>query len=237
MRGYLFLLPIFLAIWSVVGVWTVFGLAVVNEAVNISQVFPYISNCGAEPPQSCVFSQVLNVGAAMVASICILRYYQLQDWGLRKRPNQAILCSGLLCALGTSVVGNFQHQHQRPTHLTGAFLAFFVGVSYFWLQLLFLRGLKTEPRLGAPWLQPLRLGLCSVGSVLMVAMVVLHVRGLRSAGAGCEWAVATILFALFGLLAVDFSDLQRCTLQLLPRSDPGPCAPSSLQQLPPPEAF
>lgn len=64
-----------------------------------------------------------------------------------------------------------QHQHQRPTHLTGAFLAFFVGVSYFWLQLLFLRGLKTEPRLGAPWLQPLRLGLCSVGSVLMVASI------------------------------------------------------------------
>lgn len=76
-------------------------------------------------------------------------------------------------------------------------------------------------------------------SLTELSVVILHVRGLRSAGAGCEWAAATILFALFGLLAVDFSDLQRCTLQLLPRSGPcpGPCAPSSLQQMPPPEAF
>lgn len=165
----------------------------------------------------------------MAASICILRYYQLQDWGLRKWSNQMILCSGLLCILGTSIVGNFQHQHQLPTHLTGAFLAFFVGTFYFWLQLVFLRGLKTTAQPGEPWLSPLRLGLCSICTVLMVAMVVLHVRGLRSVAAYCEWAVAMILFLLFGLLAVDFSCLHRCTLQLqsVPRISPLPASPSS----------
>lgn len=172
----------------------------------------------------------------MAASICILRYYQLQDWGLRKWSNQVILGSGLLCALGTSIVGNFQHQHQLPTHLTGAFLAFFVGTSYFWLQLAFLRGLKTAAQPDVPWLGPLRLGLCSICSVLMVAMVVLHVQNLRSAAAYCEWAVAMILFLLFGLLAVDFSCLHGCTLQLqsipVPGNSPPPSSPTSPSSLP-----
>lgn len=42
------------------------------------------------------------------AWICILRYHQLRDLGVGKRLNRLILCSGILCALGTSVVGNFQ---------------------------------------------------------------------------------------------------------------------------------
>lgn len=42
------------------------------------------------------------------AWICILRYHQFRDWGVGKWFNQVILWSGLLCAFGTSVVGNFQ---------------------------------------------------------------------------------------------------------------------------------
>lgn len=48
------------------------------------------------------------------AWICILRYYQLRDWGVRKWHNQVILWTGLLCALGTSIVGNFQVRRSRP---------------------------------------------------------------------------------------------------------------------------
>lgn len=40
--------------------------------------------------------------------ICIVRYHQLRDWGVKTWQNQLILWSGLLCALGTSIVGNFQ---------------------------------------------------------------------------------------------------------------------------------
>ena len=40
--------------------------------------------------------------------ICIIRYHQLRDWGVGKWLNQLIMWTGLLCALGTSVVGNFQ---------------------------------------------------------------------------------------------------------------------------------
>ncbi|PNI15006.1 TMEM150B isoform 7, partial [Pan troglodytes] len=152
---------------------------------------------GSFPPQSCIFSQVLNMGAALAAWICIVRYHQLRDWGVGRWPNQLILWTGLLCALGTSVVGNFQEKNQRPTHLAGAFLAFILGNVYFWLQLLLWR-LKRLPQPGAAWIGPLRLGLCSVCTILIVAMIVLHACSLRSVSAACEWVVAMLLFALFG---------------------------------------
>lgn len=235
MWGYLSVLPAFLALWAVASIWTVFAIAVSNRTVNLTEGIPYISLCGSYPPQSCIFSQLLNMGAAMAAWICILRYHQLRDWGVGKWPNQMILWSGLLCALGTSVVGNFQQKNQQATHLTGAFFALFVGHLYFWLQLLLSWRMKSLPQPGAPWIRPLRLVLCSLCTILMVAMVILHTWLLRSASAACEWAIAMLLFTLFGLLAVDFSGLDSCTLCLQPGSSlspPPPASPISLQAQP-----
>ncbi|XP_077770876.1 modulator of macroautophagy TMEM150B isoform X1 [Canis aureus] len=231
MWGYLSLLPAFLALWAITGVWTVFALAVANRSVNLTEGFPYISLCGSYPPQSCIFSQLLNMGAAMAAWICIIRYHQLRDWGVGRWFNQVILWTGLLCALGTSVVGNFQQKNQLPVHLTGAFFALFVGNLYFWLQLFLFWWMKSLPQPGAPWIRPLRLGLCSLCTILMVAMVILHHWPLRSASAACEWAIAMLLFMLFGLFAVDFSCLDGCTLCLQPGPSlsPPPASPISLQ--------
>ncbi|XP_020950658.1 transmembrane protein 150B isoform X1 [Sus scrofa] len=227
MWGYLSLLPVLLAIWAIGGLWTVFSVAVANKSVNLTQGFPYISICGNQPPQSCIFSQVLNLGAALATWICILRYHQLRDWGVGKWPNRLILWTGLLSALGTSIVGNFQEKNLRAMHLTGAFFAFFVGTLYFWLQLLFLWRMKSVPRPGAPWIRPLRLGLCSICTILTVAMVVLHIWRMRSVSAALEWTVAMLLFVLFGLFAVDFSGLDGCTLRLRPRSGPLSTPPAS----------
>ncbi|XP_020950662.1 transmembrane protein 150B isoform X2 [Sus scrofa] len=201
MWGYLSLLPVLLAIWAIGGLWTVFSVAVANKSVNLTQGFPYISICGNQPPQSCIFSQVLNLGAALATWICILRYHQLRDWGVGKWPNRLILWTGLLSALGTSIVGNF--------------------------QLLFLWRMKSVPRPGAPWIRPLRLGLCSICTILTVAMVVLHIWRMRSVSAALEWTVAMLLFVLFGLFAVDFSGLDGCTLRLRPRSGPLSTPPAS----------
>uniref|UniRef100_A0A2K6MN87 Transmembrane protein 150B n=1 Tax=Rhinopithecus bieti TaxID=61621 RepID=A0A2K6MN87_RHIBE len=128
-----------------------------------------------------------------------------------------------------AISGVWIEKNQRPTHLAGAFLAFILGNVYFWLQLLLWR-LKSLPQPGAPWIGPLRLGLCSFCTILIVAMIVLHACSLRSVSAACEWAVAMLLFALFGLFAVDFSALESCTLcvQPWPSLSPSPASPISL---------
>ncbi|XP_051018244.1 modulator of macroautophagy TMEM150B [Acomys russatus] len=228
MLGYLSVLPLILALWAIAGIWIVFAIAVFNGTVDLKKGFPFISYCGSYVPQSCVFGQVLNTGAALAVWICIVRYHQLRDWGVKRWQNQLILWSGILCALGTSIVGNFQEKNQKAVHLAGAFLAFILGNLYFWLQLFLSCWMKKDlPQPGPRWINLLRMSLCSLSTILIVAMIILHSQHLRSASAICEWAVAMLLFLLFGLFAVDFSSFRGCTLHLQPRLDP------SLPQVPP----
>ncbi|XP_055451562.1 modulator of macroautophagy TMEM150B isoform X1 [Psammomys obesus] len=219
MPGYLSFLPVILALWAMAGIWIVFAIAVVNKSVDLEKGFPFISYCGSYSPQSCIFSQVLNTGAALAVWICIVRYHQLRDWGVKRWQNQLILWSGLFCAMGTSVVGNFQEKNQKPVHLAGAFLAFVLGNLYFWLQVFLSWQMKGLPQPGPRWIKPLRASLCSLSTILIVAMIILHSQRLRSASAACEWAVAMLLFILFGLFASDFSSFRGCSLHLQPRLD------------------
>ncbi|XP_039366068.1 modulator of macroautophagy TMEM150B isoform X2 [Mauremys reevesii] len=208
------LLPVLLAIWGTVGFWVVYAMSVANGSVNVTVGFPYISTCGSDPPQSCIFSQVLNVGAFLVVWISCLRFQQVRDWGGPCALNAAGLCLGLLCALGASVVGNFQQSNQLETHLFGAFLAFVVGVVYFWVQAALTN--RVKPQRGGRWIGPTRFCLSAGSTALLVARL-----GLRSEAAACEWTLALTLFLLFGLFAVDFRHIESCSLRLQ-RQAPAP---------------
>nr|XP_015215062.1 PREDICTED: transmembrane protein 150B isoform X1 [Lepisosteus oculatus] len=196
------LLPIAMAMLGTVGFWAVFGMAVSNGSVNLTREFPYISTCGTYNPQSCIFAQVLNLGSLMVVWIVLIRYQQIKDYGQSSRVNVAGLVLGFGCALGCSFVGNFQQSVLMGAHLFGAFLAFFVGLAYFWVQAYLTY--TVAPRHGGRWIGPARVGLCSACTVLIVSMSVLHKQQYRSAAAGCEWAAAMTFFLLFALFAVEF---------------------------------
>ncbi|CAH2319202.1 transmembrane 150B, partial [Pelobates cultripes] len=143
-------------------------MAVNNGSVNIADGFPYISTCGAYPPQSCIFSQVLNVGAMLAAWICVIRFQQIRDYGFHSRLNSASLAMGLLTALGTSIVANFQQSIQLQVHLVGAFLAFFVGNVYFWMQTVLTYYLKPMPL--RHMVGTMRFCLC-IASTALLAMI------------------------------------------------------------------
>ncbi|KAL2078823.1 hypothetical protein ACEWY4_026508 [Coilia grayii] len=208
------LLPVFLAVWGTAGLWTVFGMAVANHSVNLTQQFPYISVCGSYRPQSCVFSQICNGCMLLVLWISVIRYQQVRDLGDKcRRVNLASLVLVFISAAGLSLLANFQVSEWFAVHMVGAGLAFCGGLLYFWLQLWLT--LKAEPSQDRHWVAPLRALLCSLSTVFLIAMVALHVRGLQSLSAMSEWALVMTYFLLYGLFAAElrFVDCFHITVQ------------------------
>ncbi|XP_063797715.1 modulator of macroautophagy TMEM150B [Pseudophryne corroboree] len=196
------LLPIILTIWATAGIWIVYAMAVSNGSVNMTDVFPYISTCGSYPPQSCIFGQILNIGAMLAIWISAIRFQQIRDYGCHSHLNSFGLALGFLCALGTSIVGNFQQSVHLQTHLAGAFMAFVIGNIYFWVQTALTY--RVEPRHGGCWIGPLRFILCVATTALLLMMIGFVAKGMKSIAAICEWILAMILFLMYGLFCVDF---------------------------------
>ncbi|XP_072549996.1 modulator of macroautophagy TMEM150B [Salminus brasiliensis] len=196
------LLPVLLAVFGTVGIWAVFGIAVSNESVNLTAEFPYISTCGAYNPQSCLFSQICNICSVLALWIVTIRFQQVRDLGCVSRVNTCSLVLGFISSIGISVLGNFQQSVVMKAHLLGAFLAFFVGVAYFWIQVWLTY--RAEPSHDKKWAGPARIIFCSLCTVLIIAMSVLHNIGYRSEAAICEWAAVMSFFVLFGVFTAEF---------------------------------
>uniref|UniRef100_A0A8C8SSU4 Transmembrane protein 150B n=1 Tax=Pelusios castaneus TaxID=367368 RepID=A0A8C8SSU4_9SAUR len=197
------LLPILLVVWGTVGFWLV-------------SLFSFPSTCGSDPPQSCIFGQVLNLGAFLVVWISYLRFQQVRNWGCPCALNTAGLVLGLLCALGASVVANFQQSNQLETHLFGVFLAFVVGVIYFWVQAAL--STRVKPRGVGCWVGPARFCLSAPLPLDSASVCTLHGLGLKSEAAICEWTLTLTLFLLFGLFAEDFRYIESCSIRLRSRA-------------------
>ncbi|XP_025087373.1 DNA damage-regulated autophagy modulator protein 2-like isoform X2 [Pomacea canaliculata] len=121
---------------------------------HVEPVFPYISDTGTVAPESCVFGQLLNLFAALTAWCMYIRYKQVRHYydviekrGLlsthpkraqtvkwKRRINKFSFGVGILCALGISIVGNFQEDNMLEMHLLGAIMAFGGAGLYCWVQ-------------------------------------------------------------------------------------------------------
>ncbi|XP_029294398.1 modulator of macroautophagy TMEM150B [Cottoperca gobio] len=209
------LLPVCLAVFGTVGVWTVFAVAVTNGSVNLTEGVPFISQCGTYAPQSCLFSQICNICSFLALWIVVIRFQQVRDYGNHGKVNTASIVLGFISSLGTSIIGNFQQSVLMRIHLLGAFLAFFLGLAYFWVQL-FLT-CRAPPSQDRWWLVPVRAACCIFCTILVVLMVVFHNTGSPSEAAVCEWALVMLFFCLFGLFAAEFRHIDcHLTVQKLP---------------------
>lgn len=130
-------LPVFLVLVSVATFFVTYIIAISKN--DVSPYFPYISDTGTKPPESCIFGQFLNVAAALALWTMYVRFKLVQalageeDSKLR-RLNKVSFVLGVFSSLGLSLVANFQETQVEPVHITGAALVFGFGVVYAFLQ-------------------------------------------------------------------------------------------------------
>lgn len=111
---------------------------------HVFPLIPYISDTGANFPESCVFSQFLNIAALLLSCCVYVRGLQVDIFatfkfrvGRRLRLNTLATYIGYVSCLGLSVVANFQVNRLKPVHYIGAAMCFLGGAVYFIFQTMF----------------------------------------------------------------------------------------------------
>ncbi|KAM7368652.1 hypothetical protein PAMP_012966 [Pampus punctatissimus] len=136
------LLPPIYSVFTAVGLWVVYFVAVRNEKIthlssqyrNGSLYPPYISVAGNFPPASCLFSEIMNLAAFMGFIIAVLRYLQLKNSVVKPCLNVISLVLFSLGCFGMTLVGNYQLFGEEMIHNLGALMTFGLGTLFCWVQ-------------------------------------------------------------------------------------------------------
>ncbi|KAK6288415.1 DNA damage-regulated autophagy modulator protein 1 [Coregonus clupeaformis] len=136
MEGICFL-PTFLVIWSSSTFIVSYLVALFEHDVDV--IFPYISDTGANPPESCIFGLMTVITAFAGMATMYARYKFVEKLnekagGVPPALNQAAFWIGMLSCLGMCFVATFQETTVTSVHDAGALLFFFSGVLYTILQ-------------------------------------------------------------------------------------------------------
>lgn len=126
-------LPVLVAILTVATFVITYAIAVVRT--DVSMFFPYISDTGALPPESCVFSLLLTLCAISSFMVIVVRYMQVQEYnrddvGRLLRLNRWSTAVGCLSCFGMLMVASFQDMAVPAAHFVGATLTFVGGLVY-----------------------------------------------------------------------------------------------------------
>jgi len=139
--------------------------------------FPYISDTATKPPESCIFSQLVNVGALILAFTFYIRYKQvgeyISSYQLPRRLsllNGCCLAAGWGGALGLSLFANFQETEVSLVHWVGFYLCFILGLAWTWGSVL--ASYSLHPLATPLWLLLARLVLAVIYSITLVVMLV-----------------------------------------------------------------
>lgn len=150
---------------------------------DVYPFFPYVSDTGTLPPESCVFGQFLNIAAALIFITVCLRYKQLDTFWLSQdatttfpRANKVTFVMGVLAALGLSIVANFQVDNVKVVHIIGAVFAFLVGGIYFYVQA-YISWFVTDIPGSSKLIRVARLSICVLYAVIAIIGIVTVVVG------------------------------------------------------------
>ncbi|XP_076862912.1 DNA damage-regulated autophagy modulator protein 1 [Brachyhypopomus gauderio] len=130
-------LPTFLVIWSSSTFIVNYLIALFRRDIDV--IFPYISDTGARPPESCVFGLMATITSFAGFATMFVRYKFVQRLaermgGVPPALNKATLITATLSCLGMCIVATFQETTVTAVHDLGACLFFISGVVYIILQ-------------------------------------------------------------------------------------------------------
>ncbi|XP_036069229.1 modulator of macroautophagy TMEM150B isoform X1 [Oryzias melastigma] len=200
------LVPLCLAVFGSLGIWTVFAVSVMNNSVNLTHGFPYISDCARVPPQKCLFSQICNLIVLSALWIGMVQFQQVKQLGNHGRVNTASAILGFLFCGGLSISTSFHEPETEEIHAGGSIVAFLLAMIYFWLQVYLTYEGRSFPE--RVWMWPLRALICTIGSLIGLAIIGFFVIDYISGLTVCEFALAMVIFILFGLFAVEFRHIE-----------------------------
>ncbi|XP_067870021.1 transmembrane protein 150C [Heterodontus francisci] len=205
------ILPIIVSLLATIGLWVVYIIAVKGKKICSLDVadlqehcdlrHPFISVIGDHPPESCVFSQVLNMLASLAFVIAILRFSQLKSKVRRPWLNIFALMAHCLSSFGLTLVANFQLSNNEKVHNTGLVFTFAFGTVACWIQvpLTFQTNVNNEGRkVGVVRvLLSITVTVCLSLYFFMVAQhYFIH-------GARAQWAMATCFLLFIGTFAIE----------------------------------
>ncbi|KAI4888473.1 hypothetical protein NFI96_015930 [Prochilodus magdalenae] len=129
--------PTFLVIWSSSTFIVNYLIALLRRDVDV--VFPYISDTGASPPESCIFGLMSTITAFAGFATMFARYKYVQKLnektgGVKPALNKAALFFATTSCVGMCFVATFQETAVTRVHDVGALVFFVSGVVYIILQ-------------------------------------------------------------------------------------------------------
>ncbi|XP_068611461.1 DNA damage-regulated autophagy modulator protein 1 [Brachionichthys hirsutus] len=221
-------LPAFLVVWSSSTFIIAYLIALLRH--DVDAVFPYISDTGANPPESCIFGLMTFIAACAAAATVYSRYKYVEKLTresnvLKASLNKAALVLGMISCLGMCVVATFQETAVEAVHDVGALLFFVPGVVYTILQSVI--SYRVFPFRSSVCLCRARLTIAVVATVALFPTAICAYFGRQPtlhrdtkdegypfylASAICEWIVA-FSFIFFFLTYID--DFKLFTLQVI----------------------
>lgn len=163
---------------------------------------PYISISGNFPPNSCLFSEVMNLAAFMGFVIGVLRYLQLKPRLDKQWLNFGSLVAFAIGCFGMTLVGNYQVFTDEVTHNVGTLSAFGLGTVFCWIQsFITLRAnIRNEGKKAAI----LRFLLSGIITLCMVLHFGLASQSLHTEAAQFQWALVMSFLVFIGTFGIEF---------------------------------
>ncbi|XP_075456750.1 DNA damage-regulated autophagy modulator protein 1 isoform X3 [Ascaphus truei] len=130
-------MPSILVIWSSASFIVPYLISVLNG--HVVPFVPYISDTGANPPESGVFGFMISVSAVLGAATMYTRYKIVEKQNdtfrfINNSFNILSLAIGLLGCIGMGIVATFQELAVPIVHDVGALITFICGVMYIFCQ-------------------------------------------------------------------------------------------------------